>query len=244
MDSWNAFVKHWSTTVKYTAWFVLVAAIQNMYLLFPEDAGRGSMMVCGFLLSGLVGVWVSVRLYQAILALEDGQSVSAKTTATAIALVIPLAVLGIVQMFAVLGGLVLLILPGIYVGVRLAFSQLFLIEGGVKFQGSFSENVLATFRAVGAAISQSWEKTKGIFWPVFGRQLAGAILFLILTLIASAVVVSVVTLLVGGTENLNRLDETAMGAFLLGLANALVQVAFVAVMAVFQVKLYRAVKKA
>jgi len=244
VDSWNAFIKHWSTTVKYTAWFLLVTAIQQAYLLFPAQSGRGLVVFLSFAISALIGVWVSIRLYQALLALDAGQSVSAKTTAAAMGLVLPLAALGIVQLFATLGGLVLLILPGIYVGVRLSFSQLFLIEEGVKLQGGLMDKVTMTFRAVGAAISQSWDKTKGRFWGVFGRQLAAGILFVIFTIIVGGVAIALVTLLVGGQAKLNTIGQAGVGQFLLSLVNALVQVALVAAMATFQVKLYKAVKKA
>jgi hypothetical protein len=244
VDSWNAFVKHWSTTVQYAAWLVPVAVIQQAYLLFPDQDARNAVMVLGFLVSALMGIWVTVRLYQVILALEGGQAVNAKTTAAAMLLVIPLALLGIVQMFATLGGLVLLILPGIYVGVRLAFSQLFLIEDGVTFQGTFGDKAKTTFRAIGAAISQSWEKTKDRFWPIFGRQLAAGLLFVILTMVVAGVAIAIVTLLVGGGANLDRIGNTPIGDFLLSLVNTLVQVAIISLMMVFQVKLYRALKRA
>lgn len=228
VDSWHAFVKDWNTTVKYSIWMVLVAAIQQIVVFFPEE--EASFWVA-FGLSLVVGVvlalWVSIRLYQVILSLESGKTVDAKTTASAMTLLLPFLLVAVLEGVSVLGATILFIIPGIYVGVRLAFSKFTLLDQNKRGR---------------AALVESWNLTKNKFWAIFGRQLAAGIVFAVGVMIITAILMVLLSLAMGGgfegTANSN------IGAFLLGLVNGLVQAALLPLFAVFQVKLYYALKKA
>jgi hypothetical protein len=58
-------------------------------------------------------------------------------------------------------GLLLLIFPGVYLAVRLAFVPFLLLDGGL---GPF------------AAIEESWRRSRGRFWPMLGGGLLGALI--------------------------------------------------------------------
>ena len=89
--SWDAFVKHWSLLVKYSAWIVLAVALQEVGALIP--ASQAGLQTSVLLIGGIAGVfvtlWASIRLFQVIFSLEDSKAVTEKTTATAMALILP-----------------------------------------------------------------------------------------------------------------------------------------------------------
>lgn len=71
--------------------------------------------------------------------------------------------LGVLSALIVIGGLILLILPGIYLAVKLAFAPVRWVEDGL---GAVD------------AIKASFEDVKGRWWNVFGLALMGFLLFL------------------------------------------------------------------
>ena len=223
--SWDAFVKHWSLLVKYSAWIVLAVALQEVGALIP--ASQAGLQTSVLLIGGIAGVfvtlWASIRLFQVIFSLEDSKAVTEKTTATAMALILPLVLVGILQGLATLGGFILLIIPGIYIGVRLGFSQLLVIDGNKRGR---------------AALVASWNMTKNRFWAIFGRGLAFGVLFVVLIMVASGIAFA----LIGSIADLKN-ETSGAGVFAFGIVNGLIQAAFLPLASTFQVKLYNAVKR-
>ncbi|MBV0934218.1 YciC family protein [Marinobacterium weihaiense] len=88
----------------------------------------------------------------------------------------------IISVLAISFGLVLLIVPGIYIGVRLAFAEFYCVMEGM---GPME------------AIKASWEKTGDFFWPLFqGMALIFGSLLLAETLISEALSDQKATLMV------------------------------------------------
>lgn len=230
-DSWNAFVKHWDVTVRYSAWFIPATLLQIAPLLISQFSNPVFKVIA--ILAPLAGllvmVWASLSLYLAILALEKGEKVTDKTTAAAWALLPALLWIGIMQGVTTLGALILLIIPGIYVGVRLSFSQFGLMDKGLRGRD---------------ALAASWALTKNRFWAIFGRQLAGGALFVLFTVIVMAIATMIVELvagrgLVAALSDPNNPLSSAVPSFI----SSIVEAALVPAIAVFQVKLYRALEK-
>lgn len=71
--------------------------------------------------------------------------------------------LGLLSFLIVLGGLILLVIPGIYLGVRLTFAGQRFVEGGLDARG---------------AIKASFADTRGRWWSVFALALMSILLFL------------------------------------------------------------------
>lgn len=228
-DSWHAFTKHWSLTVKYAAWLVLAVAIQQILFFFPEQSTAWYVaLVLGTIVGVVIALWVSIRLYQVLLTLEAGKTVDAKTTALALSLVGPLLLVSFFEGLASLGGFILLVIPGIYVATRLAFSKFALLDQNIHGR---------------AALVASWNMTKGRFWAIFGRQLAGGAVFAVGMMIILVVLMLLFSVVVG-RDAVDALDESSGPvAFLFGLAQGIVQAAVLPLFAVFQVKLYNALKK-
>jgi hypothetical protein len=229
VDSWNAFLKHWSTTVQYSAWMILVVAHQQIAFFFPEESGMWWIaLLIGSIASIALAVWASIRLYQVVLAIDGGRAVDVKTTATAATLILPFLLVGLLEGLAVFGALLLLVIPGIYVGVRLAFSKFAVLEQGLRGR---------------AALVASWNMTKDKFWAIFGRQLAGGVVFGLGFIVAILVLMMILSLFIGGEAMKDLNDASGPSSFLFGLGNGILQAAIIPLFVMFQVKLYRAVKK-
>ncbi|MBD3251451.1 hypothetical protein GF380_03275 [Candidatus Uhrbacteria bacterium] len=226
-DTWHAFTKTWDVTVRYSAWFALVAILTTLPILLPEN-----MAPFGFIayLAGIVlAIWASINLYLVVFALERKEKVTDNTTKDVWTYAVPLILTGLLVGLATLGGFILLILPGIYLAIRLGFAQLAVIDK--KMQPT-------------QAFKNSWELTKGRFWPVLGRQLAAGLVYGILFL----VVIMVATLIVNALAGIDGPGVNRMGTVNLAAAGAdtvihgLAQAAFMPLFYFLQIKLYNSLK--
>jgi hypothetical protein len=225
-ESWRAFTSTWDTTVRYSAWYILVGALTALYLFLPNVSGMGFVGFAVYVAGMALAIWTSIRVYQVAFALERKQKVTVKTTQTALTIFWPLILVGILVGLATLGGLILLVLPGIYLAVRLMFAQIAVIDGGKK--GT-------------AALKDSWALTKNRFWVIFWRQIVGAVVFGLLLVIVSMIAIWIVAKLsgtgsyqaMGATSNQN---PAVAGASIL--VNGIIQAAFLPLFYIFQIKLY------
>lgn len=231
-SSWQTFVKTWSTTVRYSAWLLLPSVLTLLEVLIPrQDWAVWTYVAVISVISVAVALWVSVCLYQTILALESGAKVTDRTMQTAWAMILPLVLVGVLQGLATLGAFMLLVLPGIYVGVRLGFSQVALFQKGTRGR---------------AALAESWALTKDRFWAVLWRQLAGGVVFGLVIMIVATAAILLVGYVAGGAKvtallQASKPDRFASG--LLELVQSLVQAAFIPLLVIFQVKLFKTLEK-
>lgn len=230
-DTWHAFIQTWETTVRYSSWYILVGALTALYLFLPDVRGMNVIGLIAYIGGLVIAIWTSIRVYQIVFALERKEKITTKITEDAWILFWPLIWVGILVGLATLGALILLILPGIYVGVRLAFAQLAVIDK--KKRGV-------------EAMRDSWALTKNRFWAIFGRQLAGGIVFGLLFVIVSWIAIFIVAKLagIGGYEAMVATEQTnpaLAGANIL--VNGVVQAAFIPLLYIFQVKLFQSLQK-
>lgn len=232
-DSWRAFTKTWDTTVRISAWFIATGILQAAggIMLERGNAGAAVTVIC-MLLAGFLAICLTIALYRAVLGLERGQT--PKTDPKDIwmdarSLILPLLLVGLLQGLAVFGATLLFVIPGIYMGIRLGFSQLVLIEKGLRGR---------------AALAESWTLTKDRFWALFGRQLAGGALFGFGIGMLVAVAVIIVMLLAGPAfaDTITQ-EDNATGNGVITIISSIIQAAFVPLMVIFQVKLLRALER-
>ena len=132
-ESWKTFTKTWETTIKYSSWMILASVLSSALLFLPE--GNWILNIFAgilYLISIVLAVWIGISLYQVILAMENGKTISKETTKTAVSLILPLSVVALIGGVFTIGGFIAFILPGIYIGIRLGFAQLSLIEQPIK----------------------------------------------------------------------------------------------------------------
>lgn len=235
-DTWQMFLKTWETTVRYAAWFILAGLLQVLYLFFPSKGDvnlYGALSVIGWVAGIAVTVWAIIMLYQVCFALDAKQKVSKQTPRDAIKLFWPFLLVAVLAGLATLGATLLLVLPGVYVGVRVGFAQLSFIDKNKRGR---------------TALADSWTLTKNRFWGVLWRQIAGAVVFGALMMIATFAALWLVGLVAGGGKyealmNPDPQGTPAVAAIFSIIAN-IIQAAFIPLFFLYQVKLYKALRGA
>lgn len=231
-DSWSLFTSTWNTSVKTSSLLMYVGLSYFVGGLLIKVDGRLSLLALLISLgSAVASVWISIRVYLTMLNLEEGKAPMASTEESkkAWSLFLPLLLIGLLTFLVVLGSSLLLILPGIYFGIALYFSQLILID-----QGTRGTQALGASRAL----------VRGRWWGTFWRLLAGGIVFGLLTGLATAIAVWIVASIANTqafTGGQASTDPLVQG--ILQLVQMVVVAAFMPLMTGFQVKLYRALQK-
>lgn len=231
-ETWSQFTKTWETTIRISIWFIAVGLISAIGTLIPETIPGILLIILVDIIAVVISLWTSIRLYQTVFALERGESVTEKTTARAISLIWPLLIVEAYAGLATLGGFLLLIIPGIYIGIRFAFSQISLIDPKSGKRG-------------GEALKNSWALTKGRFWPIFGRMLFSGLLFGLAVAFILSLSTGIVGLVAGPTNFAAALASDnpppAIPAALTFI-QSIVQAALIPLIPIFQVKLYQSLR--
>ncbi len=232
-DSWKLFTSTWNVSVKTSILFLYVGLVYFASgFLAKYNPNFSTLVFIVSLASGIFTAWVGIRLMIRMLLLEAGKSpLDAKEEGQkAMGLFVSLIWIGLLVGIITFGATILFILPGIYFGVALYFSELFLIDKGIR--GS-------------SALKESRELIKGRWWATFGRVISGVVLFAgLMTLIAGFVM-----LLIGPLFKLRMMGYTVdlkTDPFYAGVAQFVQMAAMAAFMPLiigFQVKLYRQLQR-
>jgi hypothetical protein len=136
----------------------------------PISIAGSILLACGVLLSIVAGAATIHSLHHST-GFDESYRAGGR-------LLWPLILIALLMGFAVLGGFVMLIIPGVWLAIMLIFSNYVLvIEGKHGF----------------AALTESREYVKGYWWAIFGR-----IILLIIVFLVAYVIVSIPFGLVGG----------------------------------------------
>ncbi len=216
-------------------WFLYGALIQ-----FGISVAQKTMPTLGLILWPLgllvfvLYVWTSIRLTQTILKLEAGEKIKDNEehllTRHAWSLFFPIIWLVILQVIIFIGGFFLLILPGLFLVVSLAYAPFFLVEEnrhGLK------------------ALSASHELVKGRWWATAWRYFAGNLTFTALTQIISLALVVIISLIAGPAKFWPAMTHGSTDPLIQGILSLLqgvVSAAFLPLTVGFHVKLYRSLK--
>lgn len=232
-DSWRQFTATWNESLKVSVWFLYVGLGQFVLGLVQKLAPETSaFMLPLYIALFLVMLWASIRLIQAVLQIEEGKkpALTKEASRSAVNLILPVLWVGILQALILVAGFVLLVIPGIYLAIALTFSQIILVSQGT--------------RGI-AALQASRELVKGRWWPTFGRLLAGGIVFGLGIAVITSVVMAVLIMVAGPepfaqleTENADPLLNGALSLF-----QSIIQAAFVPLVLLYQIKVFRALQK-
>lgn len=234
-DSWKQFKETWNESTKVSMWLLYVSLVSFGLALIEKLApGIRQWFFLVDIAVAVVGVWVGIRITQAMLEIEAGKKPDLSTEAQkgAWKFFWPLLWVGLLQGIIVLGGLILLIVPGIYLGVALSFSQFYLLTENKRGLAS-----LAASRAL----------VKGRWWATWWRLFAGNIVmgFCIALLVGIAMVA--VGLLTGPTNFIASLRDPSMADPLIngiqGLIQGMASAAFMPLTVLYTVKIFRALEK-
>jgi len=234
VDSWRMFTATWNQTTQITIWFLYVGlAAFAVSVLAKLNPWAALLDIPVQIAAVIVSLWCGIRLFLALLNLVDGKPVGdLKTGATqAWGMFLPMVLVGLLQGLVIFGGFIVLIIPGIYLSVALAYAQLAYVDQGVRGW---------------QALSFSRELVRDRWWGVFWRNLTSS---LVMGLGLSLIVLLVLGIfgLAAGPEQFfamadpNNEDPLLSGAT--SLLDSILQAAFLPFILGFQVRMYRVLQK-
>jgi hypothetical protein len=229
--SWRDFIKNWDVTVRVSAWLILATVITALPTFLPgPKAVTATLDVVCAIVGTAIALWASVRLYQTVIGILDGKKPQAEPWKNAIPLILPSILISILTILSVLGGLILLIIPGIFIAIRLSFVQVALIQDGQRGTN---------------ALKASWAITKGRFWATLWRLFVSGLIIIIIVIPVAWIALWIVGL-VSGTDIIGALGETSTPTAIIqvnDIVNSIVQAAIVPFAIFYVVRLYRELKK-
>jgi len=233
-DAWQLFIATWAKTTKVSIWLVYFGLAQLAGLALLKLHSAFYVLLVPVQLAIVVGsVWVGIRLVKTALRAEDGKSVDEGDVERkqAWSFFWPVLLVGLLQVLIIFGASLLLVIPGIYFGLVLSFSQIILIDQDKRGFG---------------ALSASWEMVKGRWWAVLWRNLVAGVLFglgvgLIMTLMLLIFAVILTPGKLNALMQAQNPDPLFEGAY--GLVTAVVQAAVLPLFILYQAKLYRALQR-
>ena len=234
-ESWQLFLKTWNETFKRSVWLLLAPALMLVAALLSRTRPALGMGLLPFLfiLQIVLVMWVNIRATRLILARDGGSELPKDERRTSWSYFWPFLWVSILSGLAVMGGTVLLVLPGIWLGVSLAFSLYFLLE----------DNIRGT-----QALAASHALVKGRWWKTFWRFVIPGLVFTLLILVVSGSVSAILAFSVGADKWLALMGGDTTGTLnLLGtsinsLLQGLLQIAFLPLMLAWQVKIFHSLK--
>lgn len=231
-DSWTLFVKSWNDTVKISIWFMYFGFAQFAAALVEKSspwAGFGLTILVAIGVA-VFGVWIAIRLMRAVLAIDAGGKIdfSPAELQRSWELFVPLLLVGILNGLIVLGGTVLLIIPGIFLAVALSFAQLLVLDKGLRGTD---------------AIAASYRLVKDRWWATFWRQIAIGVVFGIGIAIVTNILSTMISAVAGPrTFTPDSPDPLVSGTFML--FQSIIQAAVLPLIVIAEVKIYRALQGA
>ena len=132
--------------------FIIINALAVALGEFLLEEGTLGAMFWN-LITFVISAWLSLGMIRIFLDISDGKDTSVKRLFSQGALLFSLVVASILYGLAVVAGTILLIVPGIYLAVKMYFYDLAIVDRG--------------FGPV-EALKESWNMTRGKWWSVFG----------------------------------------------------------------------------
>lgn len=181
--TWRLFTSKWSELIAISVWFVYFGIVNfALAILQHYTPVIGSFITIPLeIVMLLLSIWTGIRMMQAALRITAGEkeALPAAEAAKSWSFVWPLALTGLLQFLILFGATLLLIIPGIYLAIALAYSSLIVID---KQQQTMT------------AIKSSYALVKGRWWSVWWRELAssfifGAVLFVIVALLQGLIAI-------------------------------------------------------
>ena len=236
---WQEYLAHWNQTTRLTVWLLVVPVVQLLIVLgLPGSAlSEGSWAILLLnIVHVLVTFWVITRVVKWYLAESHGDTKHLHDARSALESLPSLTWVMVLKGLAVAGGLLLAVVPGIWLSVLLDFAYVANLEDGKKGQ---------------LALQHSASLVKGRWFPVFGRMAVYTLLFLI----AAMVIQYILTLIVSGISGLslgsvdwNQLADPAVAKYVmttdatLNVVAAVSQAIILPLLFTWQIRLYKDLK--
>lgn len=231
--TWRDFRKNWNQSLVLSKWFLFVPLITFVFVLLTKNilALSSTISLLGTLANIVITLWTLIRLMRWTLAKDQGKDLLPAENQLAWQLFFPFLWLCILISLAILGGLVIFFLPGIWLSILFTFSYYIFLERNIRGTQAMA--------ASAALIKDRW-------WGTFFRLLVAGFLFLILysTFI---MILGVVVGAIAGFAKINVLINLQDIDPLVGSTQVLLQgigqMIFMPLFVLLEVKLYRSLKE-
>jgi hypothetical protein len=230
-ESWWIYKERFHDLLGYSAWILLpYLGIATMYFLLSVDQLISwtflPIYIVLILAQILVALWATNALMLFINQILDGEKEpdNEKINQSAWQLIMPLVIVGLLHTLVILGGFLLLIIPGIIFSVWYLFAQISV--------------VLDNKRGM-AALSFSRSLVKGRFWQILHRSAIGPMIMIAVYLLGISIIFGIGYLL--GAEA--PTDEMVMIPAWMDVVENIADVLFLPMFLVYWTILYRNVKK-
>ena len=233
-DSWRTFTATWSQNTQITIWFLYIGlAVFLVSVLAKFDPWAILLAIPVQIAAAVISIWCGIRLMLALLKSVDEKPIGdlKKDSALAWTLFLPMVLVGLLQGLVVLGGFVLLVIPGIYLLVAMAYAQMVFVDQGVRGW---------------KALTISRDLVRGRWWGVFWRNLVASLLMGLGLGLLVYLALGILTLLAGGDyfrlmSGGESSDPIVQGAA--SLLDSILQAAFLPFILGFQVRFYRTLQR-
>jgi hypothetical protein len=232
-QSWQHYLATWKKTLEISVWYLVPALfllIGNQLAASVSQAWlQGGIAFVFNLATALFGLNVTVRLVRFLLRADhDPKTDPGLAGRIDRATYLSFLFIALLEVFAVAGGMVLFLLPGIWVGVSLMFSRYLWLEDGIR---GFE------------ALASSYRLVKGRWWAVFGRTLLAGLLFSLLVTVVLMAILSLAGFIAGA----ERMDAAVASTSLVGMSiqyllQAVMQVILMPLFLTWQVRLFHDLK--
>ncbi|MDO8617886.1 MAG: hypothetical protein Q7N87_03325 [Candidatus Uhrbacteria bacterium] len=169
-ESWHQFVRNWNQTLRFSVWFMVAPILMFLAALLTRSSPAigGAIFFLFALLNVILATWIGIRLIIWILANDKNKTPEPNEARLAWSFFFPLIWVSLLTGLAVLGGLVLFVIPAIWLAINLLFAGYFLIEDNLRGTQS---------------LAASWALVKGRWWGTFWRVIVAYVLFIIISII-------------------------------------------------------------
>lgn len=223
-SGWEQFKRDWKPNLELSVRFILSSAIIFGAALISRDLpvyGRLAIFLLANVTAALINLHTILTLIEFSLRRDRSPSGEAAPSVEVVRTHFwPFVWVIILQGLAVLGGMAVFFLPGVWLSVLLSYSLLVLVEDGT--------------RGI-QALSASAALVRGRWWGTFGRTLVAGIVVGLLGSLTTLVVLLFVGLFVGMDKAFGSSPKTILAG--------VVQTLFVPLAVILQVKIFHALKR-
>lgn len=237
-SGWDQFIRDWKPNLELSIRFLgasLLGFIATLLATPLPPMGATALRLIAVLAGGAIIAHTTLILTDVIRKRDAGDVKAKHDDERGRALFWPFIWIMILRSLAVTGGLIVFVLPGIWMSVAFAFAPIVLLDSGLRGTES---------------LGASHQLVKGRWWSVFGRILASGFMTGLLMMLTMLVFVMVIGLFVGfdkafalAATSSNMGMQVSLTDGLQGVLSGIVQAIFLPLGLIYLVKIYHSLKK-
>lgn len=237
-SGWDQFIRDWKSNLELSIRFLgasLLSFIATLLSTPLPKMGAEFLRVLAVIVGTAIIIHTTIVLTDVIRKRDDGELKAKHNDEQGRKLFWPFVWILLLRSLAVAGGLLVFILPGIWMSTIFTFAPLILLESGTRGM---------------QALAASNELVKGRWWATFFRMIVSALFIGVLAALVTMVLVAIIGLFVGFPKAFSLAgNATSFGMQisytegLQGILTGIVQAIFIPLSVIYQVKIYHSLQK-